>query len=511
MLRLFLKNPALLFSGLLIALCHSCAAPEAPATAGAKDQTKQLVKKTAATEKKLNERPEIEPPADPNIVAIISDYSINKKELEDRLLMELNPRYSEYYGGAAMPINAETVLKKMIAEKAMIIDARKKNYLKDESIQAAIERTRNSNIVRLLLQNHVKGKVNVTDEQIEQKLKANPKLDRERVKRKLENEQANKMVTQYYDQIYKRSNVKKLKENFLKAIELHQNLLLSSKKPRKMAFIHNYQVREELTQEEQNIVLVTFDGGKVTLKDWFQTLCNISPPSRPKDMNTPEGFERMLERALRIPLYIAEAESLGLDKDENLLNRISQYEDRVLLGKAWNAKIQDANEPTTEQIKAYFNEHKDAFISDKYIKINQIWCQDLETARKVKAELDNGKDIEQVRQEYDLYEKGKAFNNYPNSEGMFWEQLWAGEPNEIVGPIKGFCPLGVKWRVAKILEKNPGTLKEYSDNMSNSVRTRMRNEQQQALMAKYRKELLEKYPYEIYPDRIKDIDPLDIP
>jgi hypothetical protein len=511
MIKLFSKKLALLFWVLLIAICHGCTPAEAPATVEATQETQQPIQKPVATEQKLIEKSEVKPPADPNIVAIISDYSINKKELKNRLLIELNPRYSEYYDESAMPINAETVLKKMIAEKAMIIDARKKNYLKDESIQAAIERTRNSNIVRLLLQNHVQGKINVTDEQIEEKLKANPKLDRVRIKRKLEYEQRNKIATQYYKQIYEKSNVKKLKENFPQAIQLHRKLLRQSKKPRKMVFVHNYQVEEELTPEEKNIVLATYDGGKMTLKDWFQALCDISPPSRPRDLNTSEGFERMLDRALRMPLCIAEAESLGLDKDENLLNQIKQYEDRLLLGKAQNEKLKEVNEPTTEQMKAYFNENKESFMSDKYIKINQIWCQDLETARKVKAELDSGKDIEIVRQEYDLYKKGKAVNTYPNRERMFWEQLWAGEPNEIVGPIKGLTSQGVKWRVVKILEKNPGTLSEFSSKIENNVKSRMRSEQQQALLANYRKELLEKYPHEIYTDRIKDIDPFDIP
>jgi len=39
----------------------------------------------------------------------------------------------------------------------------------------------------------------------------------------------------------------------------------------------------------------------------------------------------------------------------------------------------------------------------------------------------------------------------------------------------------------------------------------MVSEQRNALLEKYGKELLEKYQYEIYADKIKDIDPLNIP
>ena len=61
------------------------------------------------------------------------------------------------------------------------------------------------------------------------------------------------------------------------------------------------------------------------------------------------------------------------------------------------------------------------------------------------------------------------------------------------------------------MEKKPGEVKEYSSDMENRVKWRMVGEQRNALLEKYGKELLGKYPYEIYADRIKDIDPLDIP
>jgi hypothetical protein len=39
----------------------------------------------------------------------------------------------------------------------------------------------------------------------------------------------------------------------------------------------------------------------------------------------------------------------------------------------------------------------------------------------------------------------------------------------------------------------------------------MSDEKRSSAFAKYRQELLEKYPHQIYADRIKNIDPLNIP
>ncbi|MBA7630273.1 hypothetical protein ES703_37794 [subsurface metagenome] len=492
MMRLFSGKSAALFLGLLIAFCHLCAAGQAG--------------------QKPKEQPVVKPAAGPsNVVARIGDYVITREELEKRLMMELRPDDYENYNEQAEPVDAKTVLMKMIAEKAMATEARKEGYLEDEMTQALIKRYRQRRLVNLLLQKRLQGKVTVTDSEIKEKMKAEPKLDQARAEAMLKNTKMRILFDQYYKQIYEKFHVKKLTDNFPKAVEIHQRLLLRPKTPRKMNFIRISQIRDELTPKEKNIVLATYDHGKLTLKDWFETLCESAPPSRPRDLNTVKGVERLLERTLSMPLLVSEAELLGLDKDKNLLEQVREYEDRRLLSEAKLAKYKEVKDPATEQIAAYFDKKKEAFRTHRTLKIDQIWCQDLKAARKVKAELDSGEDFESVREKYSLEKKSNPFHTGPGGEGMFWEDLWKGDPNEIVGPVKGSYREGFKWRIVKILEKKPGEVKEYSSDMENRVKWRMVGEQRNALLEKYGKELLGKYPYEIYADRIKDIDPLDIP
>jgi len=47
--------------------------------------------------------------------------------------------------------------------------------------------------------------------------------------------------------------------------------------------------------------------------------------------------------------------------------------------------------------------------------------------------------------------------------------------------------------------------------MGRRAKERIVSEQRDALLAKYGSELLKKYPYKVYTEKIKDIDPLDIP
>jgi len=311
--------------------------------------------------------------------------------------------------------------------------------------------------------------------------------------------------------LYKKHHVEKLSANFGKAARIHQRLLLRPREGQKLQFIKKIYVEEDLTLEEKNLVLATFDGGKVTLEDWFYALCRPSPPRRPKDLHTEKGVERFLDKVLRMPVFLAEARQRGLDKDEGFLRQVREEEDRTLMRKVRSAKYKEVKKATEEELRPYFNANKEKFKTPETVRIDQIWCQDLKTAQKVKDELSSGKDFESVKQEYSLTKKEKALSTSAKREAMFFRELWNGEPNEVVGPMKGFYRNEIKWRVVKILGKKPSKAKEYSKSMEEQVGSRMRYEQREAVMAKYRKQLLEKYPYEIYPERIKDINPLNIP
>ncbi len=499
MIKLSFNKLTMIFIGLLAAFCTLCLA---------KAQAPHV-----RTGRPTASRPAVVKPAQepPTIVASIGDYTINKQELEKRLLMEMSPNNYGNYNEVPEPINVEKVLLKIIAEKAIVSEARKGDYLKDESLSSIIKRYRDRQLVQLLLQKQLQPLLKVSEAEIEKRMKADPKLTQARAEAMIKNIKARMLFSQYYKHVTQKFHAKKLTENFPKAVEIHQRLLTQPKKPRTGAFIRITQTKEELTQDEKDMVLATFDKGKVTLKDWFDTLCEMAPPGRPKDLNTVKGVERLLDNALTKPLLLAEAVMLGVDKDKDFLQKVKEYEDSRLLSKVRSDKYKKIKQPTTEEIKTYFSKNREVFRKDKTLKIDLIWCQDLKTAKQAKTELDGGKDFEATKQKYSLVKTTKPYNIYPGSEGLFWKDLWKGDPNDVIGPIKGFQRSGVKWRIVKILEKNPGTLTEYSDDMEPRVKEKMMSYQRQAIFERYGNEVLKKYTYQIYADKIKNIDPLDIP
>jgi hypothetical protein len=445
------------------------------------------------------------------VVARIGDYTILRKELEERLVRELRP-HEEEFARPPKPVTVEGVLRTMLGEKAMSMEGRNLGYLKDEILSTRIKEMEDGRLAMMVQQSCFPTPPAVDPNQVAALLKQHPQLNREQVTVQLQRQAAIKILDQFYAKLVEKFHLQKVKDNFAPAAQAHERLLRHPAKPREATeyWILNRQVQEELSEQEKNLVLATYDGGKYTLKDWFLLICNIAPPRRPEDLSTPVGVENLLDRALRLPILVAEAKARGYDKDPKLRSEIRQYEDQNLLYKVQEEKTKGMKQPTPEEIKAYFEKDKDRFAQPATVKISQIWCENLEAAKKVKAVLDGGNDFEVAKKVHSLQKEEPPHPVSAVGEGVFWADLWKAEPNQIVGPLRGFYGSGVKWRMVKVLEKTPAKPQAYSEQLANNLKWTLLADQRQQILDEYQDQLLKKYPYEIFGDRIKEIDPLEI-
>jgi hypothetical protein len=449
--------------------------------------------------------------AAPDVVAKIGALVITRAELEERLVRELRPREEEF-PTESKPVTAEATLKVMLAEKALSLEGRKLGFLKDESIHQRMEEFERSRLAMMVQESLFPGPPAVTPADVNAVLKERPQLKLDQATLLAQRAAALKIFNEFYGKLVQKFHVQKVQGNFAPAAQIHQRLLLKPVEPRGPGeyWIKNSQVRTELSDQEKNLPLATYDGGQFTLKDWFQTICNIAPPRRPSDLGTPAGVEKLLDSALRLPVLVAEAKTRGYDKDPKLRAEIRQREDNDLLYKTQDEKLKGAKEPTAEQIKAYFEKNQERFGQAAKVKISQIWCENLQVAQEIKAALDKGEDFEAWRKARSLQKQEEPHSVSAIGEGIFWADLWKADPNQTIGPVRGFYGAGVKWRLVRILEKTPAKVQPYSEQLGNSVKWTMISEQRQRLLEDYQKELLAKYPHEIFADRIKNIDPLEI-
>ncbi len=451
------------------------------------------------------------PPEDPNVVATIGEYEVTKADVVQRFMDDVRPHDDLSIEKAEAMTPFESV-RRILAEKAMIIDARKNGLLKNDEVASSIMDWKSRRLASKLVQNYLEGKITVSEREIQAMMKMNEKLDRVAATSMIRSAKAKKMLDRYYQEVVEKANIQKVEDNIPIGAKVHLRLLTNPKTPRRMQFIRNSQIREEMTDKEKNLVLATYNGGVFTLKEWFHALSQIAPPRRPRGLSTPSGFESFLDKAIRMPLLVKEAELQGLDKQGDFQEKLKFQEDLRLVSKVKMDLFKAIEEPNEADIARYYEEHKKELVTERSVKVEQIWCENRATAEKVRAQLEAGKDFEDLKQEYSLRKDSKPHNVYGGSEGMFFDDIYAADPNEVIGPLKGFYESGFKWRVVKVLEKKAGRSLDLSDeNDRNRVKWKLWGELRNEAIDRIANELLEKYPHTIYSERLEKIDPLDVP
>ncbi len=444
------------------------------------------------------------------IVATIGDYAITKDELRQRLAQSIRPQ-RDSYNRPPERVTAESVLHEMLVEKAMILEGRALGYTDDESVSNSIGRYRQRRLIQALVNDYVQENVPVSQEEIDQRIEADPNVTPEQARVQVLQTKVGPVLRAYLAELQKKFELKKVERNFARAAQIHQRLLTQPVEPRgrTVFWITNQQIQTELGRDERDLVLATYTGGQFTLYDWFRALNEIAPPGRPKDLSMPGGVERLLDRGLEPAILEAEAVLRGYDKKEELVRDIRAREDMTILGKVRMEKYQEVPQPSDEQIRAYFDQNEQMFATEAALKIDQIWCKDFETAEQVRKTLEGGGTFETVKAAQSLRAEEVERNTYASSEGVFWEELWKGEPGDIVGPVRGFYDDGIKWRVVKVIEKTPAEPRAYSDSVKSQVQSAMMAQQSRDHITRYGVSLLDKYPHEVFAEKIQDIDPLE--
>jgi hypothetical protein len=456
---------------------------------------------------------------DPNVVATIGDYAITGDEFKKQFIREMQP--NPYSGNPIRPApDLKAVILQMLGEKAIILDARQHGANQKEEIQVNVKRTREQQTIRKLVNAVIPPRIVVKDQDVNELMAKDPNLSRERARAMVYNQKGNAALAEYYTQLTKDRHLKKVPENFARTSAVNTRLLTRHRSGPQY-WILNEEVHNNIDPNEKALVLATFDGGTFTLKDFFEAICEMSPPSRPKDLDTPQGVERLLDRLVSRPVMAAEAAAKGYDKDPEVVSALRRFEDDMILNSVRMEKLATMKEPNEQEVAAAYDKIKDTYARNDSLKVDMIWCEDRQAAAKAKADLDGGKDFKSVQAQYATDSPARQAgrptgqplgpaDDYMGQEGLFWQDLWKSEPNQVVGPVLGFKGGALTWRLVKVLEKKEGKTAPAQNAMS-MLKSDLQEQRQRAMMDRIASEMLQKFPYQINADRLAAFDPRNVP
>lgn len=235
------------------------------------------------------------------------------------------------------------------------------------------------------------------------------------------------------------------------------------------------------------------------------------PPELQERLKDPGQRKQYIESLIQILIAGAEARAQKIDKDKEVAVRIDDMVNSILLQEYINRKLKNLAAPTDEEIKAFFDAHKDEYVTPVFIHARHILIEAKPNAaedavaearakaEKVYQELAAGGDFNKLARQYS---DDKETRDHGGDLGLFRADQMVPE---FSGPVflmqKG--ELGKPFRtpfgfhVVKINDLIPARQMDLAD-VKDDVQTRVENEKREKFVYGELDRLKKKYKVEIY-------------
>jgi len=248
---------------------------------------------------------------------------------------------------------------------------------------------------------------------------------------------------------------------------------------------------EDYTDDEKNIELAKWKGGRLLFKDFMDAYQNHFDALRRRIVDK-NSFQKDVENRAFSELITKDAERMGLLNEKDIKLELKEFSDQNLVSAVEKREITDKAQPTDEDIKKYYEEHKDEYKNPAEIELWEVYLKNESTAKKIAEWAKSGKNFEALAAKYSEDEAGKKKKGYQGFKaekryGVVSQEAFKAGANKIVGPIKK----GIGWSVIKtgaIKAETQKTFEDASSQVKSKVRTTKlgdrRKEWEEAIKAK---------------------------
>jgi len=249
--------------------------------------------------------------------------------------------------------------------------------------------------------------------------------------------------------------------------------------------------------DEKQIVLATWDGGKLVLDDLFLIYGGRRFPALQRRITNTGNMQKIVDQILLGKLIQQEAEKMGLLDEPEIKTQIKDYRIQKLATMAFNHEVKQKVKPTDDQVKKYYEAHQKEFVKPAEIEIWEIYVKDKNKAEKVLRLAKKGYNFEKLAEKYSedaYYKKKKGYVGFKskNRRGAVSRKAFEVGPNKVAGPVKyrgGYV-------VIKTGKLRPETIRSYEEAFM-QAKSKLRNKMLKERREAWEKELEERYPAKI--------------
>ncbi|MBO5303610.1 MAG: peptidylprolyl isomerase [Lachnospiraceae bacterium] len=186
-------------------------------------------------------------------------------------------------------------------------------------------------------------------------------------------------------------------------------------------------------------VLAVSAGHEITEKELNELIANY-PPEQQIYLSSPQAKDELLEQLIGFHLFSKMAEVEKIKETDEYKKTLAKMENELASHMAATSVIEKVTLEDAE-VKAYYEENADQFVTDAQVKAKHILVDDEKTAEDIAKEIADGKSFEDAAKEYSTCpskEKGGDLGFFGKGQMVpeFEKAAFEGEIGKVIGPVK---------------------------------------------------------------------------
>ncbi len=261
----------------------------------------------------------------------------------------------------------------------------------------------------------------------------------------------------------------------------------------------------EKTTAQQGPFVAKVGSSSITQADFEREMKSLPEYAR-QLFEGEAGKEKFLDEIVKKEILYQEALKKGIDKDPNFNRKVEEFKKLTLASALLEKEIMSKNKVTEQDVKDYYNKHKNDFTTTSQIRASHILVKTEAEANKVLARLKKGEKFEEIAKKESL-DTASAKNG--GDIGFFsrgqlvpeFERAAAGlKVGELSGPVK----TQYGYHIIKVTDKKTGPVVEF-ERVKDVIYQRLSGERQKEAFDNYINELRKNYKVEINKDVLAKI------